>query len=156
MSIVSLFLVYLSLIQLIQCNDSSSKLIQRFHGFNNCGHSFNNYQSSGRCPPAQLLAPCKCIDDNIMCHDTSLTSSDLVDVFKRISRESIDLHFNTLSICQNHILTEIRANTFQNVTFKEVDISNCPNLVDVDDDAFSGVQDIATHLSFLSPVSLWL
>ena len=126
-----------------------SKRVLLVIAFNNCGHSFNHFQSSGRCPPTQLLSPCKCINDNIMCHDTSLSSSDLVDVFKRISRESIDLHFNTLSICQNHNLTELRANTFQNVTFKEVDISNCPNLVDVDDDAFSGVQDIATHLCFL-------
>ena len=121
--IVSLFLVFLSIIQLIQ------------------GLKLN-------CPPKELIAPCTCIFSNIDCAKTSLSSSQLVDLFKKISREANDLHFLIFWIWHNSNLTELRANTFQNVTFDHIWITHCPNLIDVHEDAFIGSEDIATSLMF--------
>ena len=123
MAIVPLFFVLLSLIPLIHCSG---------------------------CPPKEMIAPCTCIYNDLYCEKNSLTSSELVDIFKRISRDYTDLHFSSLSIWRNFGLKELRANTFQDVTFDSVEISVCPNLVDVHEDAFSGVQNIATRVVFSS------
>ena len=121
MATVCLFFIFISIIQLINCFG---------------------------CPPNEIIEPCTCIDANINCYGTSWSSFELVDFFTRISRESNVIQFNTLSIHGNSNLTELRANTFQDVAFNEIEISNCPNLVDVHEYAFTGVQNIATKLKF--------
>ena len=84
--------------------------------------------------------------DEIICDNTDLSSTQLVDLFTRISKQSIYHNYYTLSIVRNNNLTELRANTFQNVTFKEIEISYCPNLVDVHEEAFSGTEANVTEL----------
>ena len=91
------------------------------------------------CPPKDLLSPCYCDNDDIICDGNSVV--DIVPVFESLynDRNDTQRHYDSIYI-NNTLITEIKANSFKDFTFDEIYIENNSNLTHIDHDAFNGTE----------------
>ena len=83
------------------------------------------------CPNPQLLNPCKCENDVIICGGNDIY--DLKMVFDSMSLHLSDekKHFKKLFI-NNTAITELKRNTFYDLTFDEIQIERASKLTLID------------------------
>jgi hypothetical protein len=94
-------------------------------------------QICGECPNPDLLKPCHCDRDSIFCGGHN--SIDLKNIFHNLSStlKSDKKHFKSFSL-NNTAIKELPENTFGDITFESLFISNAPNLTSIHTKAFSG------------------
>ncbi len=94
-------------------------------------------QICGECPNPDLLKPCHCDKDSIFCGGHN--SIDLKNIFHNLSStlKSDKKHFKSFSL-NNTAIKELPENTFGDITFESLFISNAPNLTSIHTKAFSG------------------
>jgi hypothetical protein len=90
---------------------------------------------SGTCPATNLLHPCTCSSDNIVCDGNQYIN--LKHIFNLVSQEVPNglKNFYSLTI-SNAAIVEIERNTFYDVTFHTINISDARNLRLIDTYAF--------------------
>ena len=91
-------------------------------------------ESSG-CPAPDLIKPCVCEDNGIICGGHS--DIDLVNIFQslRIKLTKSEKHFKRFHL-NNTFITELEGNTFKDITFDEITIENCNNLSKIHKNTF--------------------
>jgi hypothetical protein len=100
----------------------------------------------GSCPPANQIEPCTCVDNSIKCfaynHDI-----DLVSIFETIAygHNPGDQFFETFELTSNKI-TELPADVFQGVVFRQLKFNFNPLLACVNPRAFTGMEKITTSI----------
>ncbi len=94
-------------------------------------------QIYGECPNPDLLKPCHCDNDSISCGGQN--PIDLKNIFHNLSStlKSDKKHFKSFGL-NNTAIKELPENTFGDITFESLFISNAPNLSSIHTKAFSG------------------
>ena len=93
------------------------------------------------CPSAEIFAPCICNKPDVRnfkyleCGGDSFY--DLEQVFSNISKRSSVTNFRAFYIT-NTAITELKNNTFKDITFDQIFIKGCKNLSKIQKDAFAG------------------
>ena len=111
--------------------------------------------TSSVCPDSSLLMPCICHNDHITCE--GYEDIDLVKIFRKFERElprtQEARHFRQF-ILTNTFITELKENTFSNITFNEIYIHFCENLFSIHENAFLNTDLYTTHVSILKTPKL--
>ena len=100
------------------------------------------------CPKSDLIDPCKCRDDSIVCDGEH--PIDLVKIFERLSQNTAtkaEKHFKWFFL-NNTSITELKANTFKDITFDKIEIKECPNLKTISENAFSQTDLVTKEVIF--------
>ena len=107
------------------------------------------YCESSGCPAPELIKPCVCEDNRIMCIKKS--DIDLVNIFQTLEKNltKSEKHLNIFYL-RNSFITGLEGNTFKDITFDEIYISNCNQLTKIHVNAFAGTDLITKSLSFRS------
>ena len=100
------------------------------------------YCESSGCPAPELLKPCVCEDNGIICGGHS--DIDLVNIFQTLEKylTKSEKHFKGFHL-NNTFITELKENTFKDITFDEIQINVCENLTHIDRFAFNST-DLVT------------
>ena len=93
------------------------------------------YCESSGCPAPELLKPCVCTDNAIVCSGKS--NIDLVNIFQKLEKNltKSEKHFKRFQL-SNTFITELKENTFKDITFNEIIIGSCSNLTKIHINAF--------------------
>ena len=107
------------------------------------------------CPTSVSYTPCKCdhFYDQIVCGGTQ--DIDLVNVFQRLgnSLNKSEKHFTSFWL-NNTAITELRENTFKDITFDRIYIGFCNKLKTVQKNTFNGTEKVTKFVEFESNPSL--
>ena len=97
------------------------------------------------CPDISLLKPCSCKDDNISCGGNE--DIDLVKIFQTLSKKLTkdEKHFKEFYL-NNTFITELKENTFSDITFKTITIIFCSNLNTINTNAFNTTDSVTNQL----------
>src|SRR5690242_6544311 len=89
----------------------------------------------GVCPPADLLSPCTCFAENIVCEGNSVV--DIGTIFESLNndRNHTQRLYNSVRI-KSTLITEIKANSLKDFSFSNIYITDNSNLTHVDKNAF--------------------
>ena len=90
---------------------------------------------TNNCPLPELIEPCVCEDSGIICGGHS--DIDLVNIFQTLEKkltESVK-HFKSFYL-NNTFITELKENTFKDITFDRIVIEYCNNLNLISKDTF--------------------
>ena len=92
--------------------------------------------TSSVCPDSNLLKPCICFKDEIRCGGNE--DIDLVKIFQTLEKQLpiTGKHFTSF-ILNNKAVTELKENTFSDITFDYIKIEECSKLKSIDQNAFS-------------------
>ena len=106
------------------------------------------------CPDESLMSPCSCkvllgYIEVIKC--PGISTNELVNVFDSLSRNlnGNQKHFYSLRVSYGAI-DELMENTFKDITFDEITISDCENLTTIHDNAFNGTELVTKRMTFLN------
>jgi hypothetical protein len=104
-------------------------------------------QVYGECPNPDLLKPCQCNNDSISCGGNN--SIDLKNIFHNLSStlKSDKKHFKSFSL-NNTAIKELPENTFGDITFNSLFISNAPNFSLIHTKSFSGTDSHGLTFQF--------
>src|ERR1700761_6774086 len=102
--------------------------------------------TSSVCPDSNLLKPCSCIDDSINCGGNG--DIDLVKVFQTLEKNltKIEKHFKKF-VFYNTFITELKENTFSDITFDMIQIIGCDNLKTIHKNTFNTTDSVTTHIN---------
>ena len=106
------------------------------------------------CPQRTLILPCTCKlnindrKDQLNCR--GINDTQLTTIFENLEKNWIrrEKNFGLLKL-EHSSISELRANTFKDITFDEIIITNCENLTTIDENAFNGTDQVTKSLSFL-------
>ena len=103
--------------------------------------------TSGVCPDSNLLKPCNCFDDYINCGGNE--DIDLVKIFETLGKKlpKTGKHFHNFYL-NNTFITELKENTFSDITFTEIFIKGCSKLKTIHKNAFNTTDQVTTELHF--------
>ena len=104
-------------------------------------------ESSG-CPAPELLKPCVCEDNGIICGGHS--DIDLVNIFQTLEKHltKSEKHFKRFHL-KNTFITELKENTFKDITFDDITIESCDSLMTIDRNAFNVTDMKTTDLTIM-------
>ena len=115
--------------------------------------------TSSVCPDSHLLKPCSCVLDetfeilpSITCKGTEVL--DLVKIFQTLGNNSqkSGKHFKSFDLI-NPFITELKENTFSDITFDTIYIKSCDKLSSIHAKAFSKTDQVTAHIIFeLNPL----
>ena len=99
------------------------------------------------CPDSSLLMPCSCEDDNITC--IAYEDIDLVKIFQTLGKQlpKTGKHFKQFYL-SNDFITELKENTFSDITFDEIFIVFCPKLKTIHRNAFNTTNIVTKKVYF--------
>ena len=107
------------------------------------------------CPDSSLIKPCFCIYDSINCggnHDI-----DLVKIFETLSKHLTETksgkRFNGFHL-NNTFITELKENTFSDITFGGINIENCHSLRSIHENAFSKADLVVENFNLVNNTML--
>ena len=105
--------------------------------------------TSSVCPDSSLLKPCSCNKDVIVCGNR-FQALDLVQMFERLGKQlpKTGKHFNEFHL-SNALITELKENTFSDITFDKIFIQNCDSLKSIHKNAFN-TTELVTIWLFIS------
>ena len=97
------------------------------------------------CPPAKLLEPCTCNSGCIYCVGNE--DIDLVKIFQTLENNLTknEKHFNEFYL-SNTFITELKENTFSDITFDNIHIHRCLNLKSIHKNAFTTTDQVINAL----------
>ena len=96
------------------------------------------------CPPSEILQPCRCQDDRIVCEGEAVT--DIAPVFEKMKTSSIKFDQNGWFTINNTKVTKIPENAIKDFTFKRIEIGENPELQRIDHNTFAETNLITTQL----------
>ena len=99
--------------------------------------------SSG-CPAPELIKPCVCKDNGIICGGHSEIDIGYIFYNLRNNLTKSEKHFKSFHL-NNTFITELKENTFKDITFDEITIENCTNLTKISSNAFTET-DLVTKI----------
>ena len=104
--------------------------------------------TSSVCPDSNLLKPCSCNNDEIDCNKMT-ENIDLVQMFQTLSKRlpKDEKHFNEF-LLNNTLNTELKENTFSDITFNIISINNCLKLKTIDKNAFNTTDMVTIKVVF--------
>ena len=104
------------------------------------------YPVSSVCPARELIKPCFCEDEGIVC--TRNVAIDLVKMFETLDKNltKTEKHFKRFEL-SNDFITELKDKTFKDITFDEILITKCNNLVKIETNAFEGTDLVTKELT---------
>ena len=107
------------------------------------------YGESRGCPAPELIKPCVCEDNGIICVENS--DIDLVNIFQTLEKNltKSEKHFKRFYL-NNNFITELKENTFKRITFNEISILWCKNLTKIHINAFAQTDLITKIFKFNS------
>ena len=99
------------------------------------------YCESSGCPAPELIKPCVCEDNGIICGGHS--DIDLVNIFQTLEKNltKTEKHFKSFYL-NNTFITELKENTFKDITFDDVSIKYCENLSKIHTNTFAGTDSV--------------
>ena len=101
------------------------------------------------CPiNTQIFEPCRCINDTIYCSGKSSISLSRIFHLLRSELPDNQKHFRSL-LLNNTAISEIRDNTFKDITFDRIDITYCNNLSKIYANAFSTTSYVTTVVKII-------
>ena len=115
------------------------------------------YQFRPTCPSKELIKPCVCEDKeygkDIRCEGKE--SLDLVKVFGNLDKtlNETEKQFSVFH-SSNTAITELKENTFRDITFDEIFIGCCNKLTKIHENAFNGSEFRIKYLSFYNNSAL--
>ena len=97
------------------------------------------------CPPGKLHEPCTCNYGHIYC--AVKDDIDLVKVFQTLEKNLTkeEKHFKEINL-SNSFITELKENTFSDITFDEIRIQRCYNLKTIHKNAFTTTDQVTIRL----------
>ena len=97
------------------------------------------------CPSAKLLEPCTCNSGSIYCVGNN--DMDLVQIFQTLENNltKTEKHFNEFYL-SNTFMTELKENTFSDITFDIISVEHCSSLKSIHKNAFTKTELVATDL----------
>ena len=101
--------------------------------------NINDPDNFAECGPAfQVLKPCKFVKNEQAIYCGGNTDIDLKSIFHNFSKQlsNNEKHFKTFYL-NNTYIKALEENTFSEITFDEIDIKGCDNLMNIDRYAFS-------------------
>ena len=103
--------------------------------------------NSGNCPNDIVIDPCVCSRDNIKC--TGNQDFDLKAVFYELSDKlnNNEKHFRSFALI-NSAFTELKAETFKDITFDEISIYKCFRLDRIHPTAFASTYNYTKVITF--------
>ena len=112
------------------------------------------YVESNGCPVSESIKPCVCAKVlginswDIKCGGHS--DIDLVNIFQTLEKNltKTEKHFNRFYL-NNTFITELKENTFKDITFDDIIIENCTNLSKIHVNAFNQT-DLVTKYLYIS------
>ena len=104
--------------------------------------------TSSVCPDSNLLKPCYCITDSFYCDGEE--DIDLVQIFQTLSKNltKTEKHFKYFQL-NNRFITELKENTFSDITFDGIIIQKCLKLQTIDKNAFNTTDSLTTKLHII-------
>ena len=101
------------------------------------------------CPDSSLLKPCSCNKDMIICGNR-FQALDLVQIFQKLGKQlpKTGKHFNEFHLT-NSLITELKENTFSDITFDTIRLHECPKLKTIHKNAFTTTDQITSWLNIL-------
>ena len=108
---------------------------------------------SSVCPSPELLKPCVCEDNGIICGGHS--DIDLVNIFQTLEMNlnESEKQYKSFSL-SNTFITELKENTFKDITFDEISIYQCRNLSKIHINAFDATDWVTKKLIIQSNPAL--
>ena len=108
---------------------------------------------TANCPEYVVIEPCFCEQGAIICKDNSII--DLEDIFRRLSKSynEREKHFDAFYL-DNTLNEELVENTFRDITFDEIHITNCNYLKTINDNAFFGTDRVTKKIILVNNTSL--
>ena len=104
--------------------------------------------TSGDCPNSNLLKPCTCVEGYryvgyITCEGKE--DIDLVKIFQTLGKNLWEpgKHFKSINL-KNQFITELKENTFSDITFDEINIYGCSKLKKIHINAFNTTDQVTT------------
>ena len=99
------------------------------------------------CPKSSLIDPCSCILDQIDCRVTN-KDIDLVQIFQTLGKQlpKTGKHFKSFEL-SNSSITELKENTFSDITFDTIFIHYSPKLRSIHRNAFNGTDQVTKLLT---------
>ena len=107
--------------------------------------------TSGVCPDSNLIKPCSCNTsiDEIYCGGLTGGNEDidLVKIFQTLENNltKTEKHFKSF-LLQNNIITELKENTFSDITFDRIQISFCSKLKTLHKNAFNNTDKVTQQI----------
>ena len=100
---------------------------------------------SSVCPNSNLIAPCTCDHDQFTCNDND--DLDLVKLFQTLANNlnKTQKHFKDFWI-KNRFITELKENTFSDITFDTIFILSSSQLKSIHRNAFNTTDSVTTEI----------
>ena len=104
------------------------------------------YCESSGCFSSELIKPCICKNNGIICGGHS--DIDLVNIFQTLEKKltTNEKHFDFFQLSDT-LITELKENTFKDITFDQISIYRCNNLSKIHINAFTGTQSVTKILN---------
>ena len=110
--------------------------------------------TSSVCPNNNLLKPCRCLNeledlkgDIVQCGGNE--DIDLVQIFQTLEKHlpKTSKNFKRFYL-NNTLITELKENTFSDITFDGIEIEGCSKLKSIHKNAFTTTELVTTELIF--------
>ena len=100
---------------------------------------------SSVCPDSNQIEPCTCDRDQLTCEDND--NLDLVKIFETLGKHlnKSEKHFKDFWI-KNKFITELKENTFSDITFDAIYIQSCFELKTIYINAFNTTDSVTTEI----------
>ena len=110
--------------------------------------------TSSVCPDSNLLKPCGCKDDNIYYLNIA-EEIDLVKLFQTLGKNltKTGKHFKSFTLI-NQFITELKENTFSDITFDRIQIELCSKFMTIHRNAFNTTDLVTNKIEILSNLKL--
>ena len=133
-----------------RCEYNSIQLVFVYFCFN-YSFDYTLVITSSVCPDSNLLKPCSCGGDNINAYINcgGHEDIDLVKIFKtldkQLPRTLEGRHFKSFYLYKSFI-TELKENTFSDITFDSIWIRDCSKLKTIHVNAFNTIDQVTTDI----------
>ena len=108
---------------------------------------FNNLDNFNECGPYQSIIPCNFVGNELAIYCGGNTDIDLKAMFHNFSKQSSDDEKNFKKFYLNNTYIKVlEENTFDEITFDEIDIIGCDNLTNIDRYAFTATNSVTKRL----------